>query len=215
MEIVMMKPYTQKFNTIKQMHRIDTQKGLVLFLALIALVAMSLAAVALIRSVDTNAQIAGNLSFKQTATISADNGIESAINWVNANPTLLDSNSAANGYYAKSDGTGLSNAVITKEANWVDTYSAKAAGFGISTAGIDNSGNTIRYIIERMSNAAAAPTEENSLFGIGFSKTGSSSVQSAPQQGAVIAAGLSPVYRVTARVTGPKNTISYVQAYIY
>ena len=210
-----MKPYTQQFNTFKQTNSPHSQQGLILFLALIALVVMSLAAVALIRSVDTNAQIAGNLAFKQTATTSADNGVESALNWLKTNPTLVNSDSAANGYYAKSDGTGLANAIITKEANWVDTYSAIASGYGIDATGKDNTGNTIRYIIQRMSTSTGAPTEENSLFGIGFSKTGSTAVQSAPQQGAIVASGLSPVYRVTARVTGPKNTISYVQAYVY
>ena len=59
--------------------RIKQQRGVVLFLALIALVIMSLAAVALIRSVDTNTLIAGNLSFKQAATTSADAGTEAAI----------------------------------------------------------------------------------------------------------------------------------------
>ena len=42
------------------------QRGVVLFIALIALVAMSLAAVALVRSVDTATIIAGNLAFKQS-----------------------------------------------------------------------------------------------------------------------------------------------------
>lgn len=202
-------------NAPKALPNKKLQQGLVLFLALIALVAMSLAAVALIRSVDTNAQIAGNLSFKQTATISADNGIESAINWITSNPTLLNANAASNGYYAKADGSGLVDVKVTKSTNWDDAHSAKATGFGIDSNGKDNAGNTIRYIIERMSHSAGAPTEENSLFGIGFNKTGSNSVQSAPKQGAELASGLSPVYRVTAKVTGPKNTISYVQAYVY
>jgi len=55
------------------------QRGVVLFFALIALVVMSLAAVALIRSVDTNTLIAGNLAFKQAATSSGDSGLEMAI----------------------------------------------------------------------------------------------------------------------------------------
>lgn len=55
------------------------QRGVVLFFALIALVAMSLAAVALIRSVDTSTLIAGNLAFKQATKNSAEAGIEAAI----------------------------------------------------------------------------------------------------------------------------------------
>ena len=48
------------------------QRGVVLFFALIALVAMSLAAVALIRSVDTSTIIAGNLAL--TPNESKENG---------------------------------------------------------------------------------------------------------------------------------------------
>ena len=45
-------------------HRPQRQHGLVLFFALIAMVVMSLAAVALIRAVDTSTLIAGNLACK-------------------------------------------------------------------------------------------------------------------------------------------------------
>jgi len=55
------------------------QQGLALMVALIALVAMTLAGVALVRSIDTNALIAGNLAFRQSATMSAEQGIEAAI----------------------------------------------------------------------------------------------------------------------------------------
>jgi len=75
--------------------RIMKQRGVVLFFALIALLAISLAAVALIRSVDTSTMIAGNLAFKQTATTSADAGLENAIAWLNTTQTA---NSANNVY---------------------------------------------------------------------------------------------------------------------
>jgi Tfp pilus assembly protein PilX len=58
------------------------QRGVVLFFALISLLAIMLAAVALIRSVDTSTMIAGNLAFKQAATTSGDAGTEAAINWL-------------------------------------------------------------------------------------------------------------------------------------
>ena len=61
------------------------QRGVILFIALIVLVAMSLAGIALMRSVDTNVLIAGNLAFRQGATLAADRGIEDAKNWLAAN----------------------------------------------------------------------------------------------------------------------------------
>lgn len=48
------------------------QQGVVLFVALIILVAMTLAGIALMRSVDTNVLIAGNLAFRQGATMAGD-----------------------------------------------------------------------------------------------------------------------------------------------
>ena len=210
-----MNNFIHQYSQQAQTGRLKKQFGLVLFLALIALVAMSLAAVALIRSVDTNAQIAGNLAFKQSATIAADGGIEAAITWILNNPTILESNVAASGYYAKSDGSGLANTIITKSANWVDAYSIKASGYGIDANGKDNAGNTIRYIIQRMCSDTGPPTEEKCLFGVGDSNTSSSTVKPAPEQGANLVGSLSPTYRVTARVTGPKNTVSYVQAYVF
>ena len=62
---------------------------MVLFFALIALVVMSLAAVALIRSVDTSTMIAGNLAFKQSATTSGDSGVEGAITALTADQAAM------------------------------------------------------------------------------------------------------------------------------
>jgi Tfp pilus assembly protein PilX len=69
------------------------QSGVVLIIALIVLVAMTLAALALVRSVDTNNLIAGNMAFQQAAKHSADAGVEAAATWLKANSTgsVLDS----------------------------------------------------------------------------------------------------------------------------
>ena len=65
---------------------------------------MSLAAVTLIRSVDTNTVIAGNLSFKQSALVSSDRAVESALNWLEIKSDTsgaLDTNgSTGDGYFA-------------------------------------------------------------------------------------------------------------------
>ncbi|MGE5386023.1 MAG: hypothetical protein ACM3SV_09055 [Betaproteobacteria bacterium] len=52
-------------------------------IVLIALVSLSLAAVALIRSVDTGTLVMGNLGFKQGATSTADSSAEAAMIWIN------------------------------------------------------------------------------------------------------------------------------------
>src|SRR5512145_2663075 len=75
-------------------------RGAVLFIALIVLVAMSLAGIAIMRSVDTATLIAGNLAFKQGTIQSSDNGIEVAYQWLITNRAALASTNLASGYYS-------------------------------------------------------------------------------------------------------------------
>ncbi len=182
------------------------QAGVVLFFALIALVAMSLAAVALIRSVDTNSIIAGNLSFKQSTMFSSDRGVETALAWVTANPGALNVDSAANGYYAvltDADGDGAID----------DNGDAKslvdASGF---VDGTDAQLNVISYVVQRMCRVAGPPTAANCLFGPpsdgGEEKGGGGEVFPTTS-------GPTVIYRVTARVEGAKNTLSYIQGFVY
>jgi type IV pilus assembly protein PilX len=189
------------------------QQGVVLFFALVALVIMSLAAVALIRSVDTSTIIAGNLASKQSATTSADSGIETALDWMDglADLTTLNTDSAINaarGYYATQtlDPTTL---------DWDDVDSKLATGANV-IAGKDTSGNTVRYVIQRMCRTVGVPDiPQNCLFGAPVVGNSSQGVKDAPSAGANTSIEQSPVYRITARVVGVKNTISYVQAYVY
>ncbi len=201
--------------------------GVVLFFALIALLAMSLAAVALIRSVDTTTMIAGNLAFKQAATNSGDSGIEAAMAWLSATETansginvLTDSAHPFNntggtgayvnpGYYSSTDpalsltdGTGI---------QWNDSDSA--------LVGTDGSGNTVRYVIQRMCrNANQSIQMAKCLFSTAIVDNNGQNIP-LPQDVCVGAgcpvAGQSPQIRITSRTVGPRNTVSYVQAFVY
>lgn len=199
------------------------QSGVVLFLAMIALVVMSLAAVALIRSVDTNSMIAGNLSYKQSASISSSYGLEAMVNTLGQKALSYgDTDDAANGYYAtcKSFGTGTTDADkcnganLTLDASWVaGTKSALATGVGL-TSGKDIYGNTIQYIVERMCHTAGVPKNSACLqAGVNLDNN-SKKILNEPSAGGPNPATDLPIYRVTVRVSGPKNTISYIQAFI-
>ena len=65
------------------------QRGVVLFIALIVMVAMSLAAIALIRSVDTTNLVIGNLAFRQASILPANFAVEQAAAalFADVNPT--------------------------------------------------------------------------------------------------------------------------------
>lgn len=190
------------------------QHGVVLFLALIALVSMTLAGIALMRSVDTTTLIAGNLAFKQGATASADSGIEAGRTWLiaNAGTATLSNDSAANGYYA-TDQVSLD---LFGNVDWDGTNSGAASKAVILPdsalpSALKNKGYIVSYIIHRLCQNSGA------LSG-GSCGTFQESSSSGGTQGGGGIKALSGVlqgnYRITARVRGPKNAISFVQAVV-
>jgi type IV pilus assembly protein PilX len=202
---------------------VKAQKGLVLFFALIALVIMSLAAAALIRSVDTGVLVAGNLAFKQSATISGDSGLVSAMDWVTTHAGSLEIG-GVNGYYATSTelSTTLPNGGLTSAESatwtsgdaWTDATSMLATGNGL-TSGKDSAGNEIRFVVQRMCRHTGPADTSHCLMGEEEGGGDSQGTQEDPQLDAIKNTALSPMYRVTARVSGPKNTVSFVQAYVF
>lgn len=202
------------------------QRGVVLFIALIALVVMSLAAVALIRSVDTNTLIAGNLALKQSALVASDRGVETALDWLEDqavaavdDPSVFNDDNAAEGYYSTYLLPDLDDPEVLKdEDTWAESQTAFAAGTGISGGTESESGNNIRYIIQRMCRVPEPDTSElaaDCLLGDAEVGTGSRGVKDSTKAGAKVDAQPSPMYRITTRVTGPKNTFSYAQTFVY
>jgi Tfp pilus assembly protein PilX len=182
------------------------QEGLVLFIALIVLVAMSLAGVALMRAVDTGLVVAGNMAFKQSAIMVADRGTAEAVNWLKANssgPTLQMTN-AAQGYFS-------SRPVV--EPNWFDAASWSES-VTLNGGAPDASGNVVRYVIHRMCTLpdtpynSSSPTNECALyFALSGGAAGGSMAVGAPQF-----VGTPQIYyRVTTRVEGPRDTVSVIQ----
>lgn len=207
-------------NATESSQRCETQRGAVLLFTLIALVAMTIAALALVRSVDTATLIAGNLAFRQSATASGDGGVEDA---VTALEGIQAANLAKNVYMDATHGFNLTNAAaayysnldltmdMTADSTWVDGVSSAEA--------IDSSGNRYRYIIQRMCrDANQVLSAPNCLFAGGDSDSSGMSVPLPSDicEGAGCpTAGQAPQYRITVRVTGPKNTISYIQALVH
>lgn len=200
-------------------YRARAQRGVVLFVALIVLVAMSLAGIALMRSVDTNVLIAGNLAFRQGATMAGDWGIEAARGWLNANAggTTLESDQPAvtngGGYWANwQSGADLYGATSSTadDYNWI--------GSAVSV-GTDAGGNEVRYVIHRLC-SQAGPTTASGVScvkagGSGGSGPASTGTKATVSYGSAALPGVSSTYyRVTVRIAGPRNTFSFVQAVV-
>jgi type IV pilus assembly protein PilX len=178
-----------------------TQRGFVLVVALIVLVAMSLTAAALMRSVDTGAGVAGNIAFRESAISSMDAGIERAVEFlaVNRGKPMLNAPSAADGYFP----------ATTNTTDW-SRYDWSAA----KRVAADASGNQIDYIIERMCEKSGVPFGANPCVGklmtlddleVGNSKSTGAAPYTVTEIG----------YRITGRVTDPKNSATYIQVFAY
>lgn len=197
------------------------QKGLVLFVALMALVVMSLASVALIRSVDTSSQITGNLAFKQSTSITSSYGLEAMADTIGSQlKVYATTNDPANGYYAvcttfdKTADKGPCNGEnLLVDATWTDANSKLASGAGIAD-GKDPYGNTIRYIVERMCNQPGNSIVDNCLMANSPTDNSSKNVIGINTPILQPIGEPLPVYRVTVRITGPKNTTTFVQAFV-
>lgn len=211
---------------------IKRQRGLVMLIAMIALVVLSLAAAALVRTVDSATIIAGNLTFKQSATNSGEAALIRANQWLATQaaadpPVGLDSNNLAQGYYATINSLttlrGLPSEsvlkALTDDATWAagNSQAASVTCKGV-TSDKDCSGNTIRYVIERMCTLPGAASgalmnpAQKCLFGPtvegGVSQQAGKPQAAAPSQA-------SPMFRITARSAGPKNTFGYIQSFVY
>lgn len=181
------------------------QRGAVLFIALIVLVAMSLAGLALMRGVDTGVLIANNLAFKQAATMAGDLGIEAARSWLLANAggnLQVDQPAVANGngYWS----TSQDALDLIKVYDWTTAVNV----------GTDAAGNQVSYVIQRLCDASGPTTAVNCMKS-SSSTTAPSSHGQASYGTYAIAAPTDAYYRVTVRVVGPRNTVSFVQATMY
>jgi type IV pilus assembly protein PilX len=177
----------------------DAQRGVVLFIALIVLVAMTMAGLAMMRSVDTNNLIAGNLAFKNAAASAGDAAVEAARGWMmTKTPGQLEADQA--GYYA----------------NWQPSFDPNTFNWTANSTllGTDSYGNTIYYVTHRLCNESAksigaTDCAKVSTVSVGSTKGGGS-------YGSSPLAGTSLVfYRITTKIEGPKFTVSYLQAFVY
>lgn len=226
-----MKSKSRFLNTSAPQHR---QSGLALMVALIALAAMTLAGVALVRSIDTNALIAGNLAFRQNATVSADAGIEKARTWLmSKSTTALQDNIDGEGYYATrmdtggvdgkgSDITGSRTQSGDDNYKWKDANGDELGGVNTAKceAANDATGNRICYVIHRMCSGTGAITETGANCALiwnanpGGSSKGAINPNVTYQQNLVGSGTPMTYYRISVRVAGPRNNNSFVQAFV-
>lgn len=185
------------------------QSGVTLIFVLILLVVLMLGGLALMRTVNTGTMVSGNLAFKRSATYSADFGIEQARNWLMSS-TALDNDDPAHGYYAQRR-DALTDFIA--QVNWDGGADKPGQVSKALIAGQDAAGNTIAYVIHRLCKTEGTPnTVANPCETAAGGGGGVSSKRGFGYGGGVFSGQSTLLYRVTVRVTGPRNTSSYVQS---
>lgn len=184
------------------------QSGVVLFIALIVMVALSIAGIALIRSVDTGLSVVGNLGFRQASVPPSTWAVENAISAMfEAKKINLEAVDTNNNYYPyryeikagkNEDTMGVPYHLQGESpSNYPSTFQKTS----------DGAGNTIRYVIERMCLDEGPATAANCDMSPPKKSEATTAMELTKPDLVRV-----PFYRLTVRVDGPNNTTTFAQA---
>lgn len=229
--------------TLNTNGRLHPQCGITLIIVMIALVSLSLAALALIRSIDTGTLVMGNLGFKQAATAQTDSAVETAMAWLSNKlgnaPTDLYQDRCSSGctngdatsaYYATSlDALDIPAHTPAATRVLVDWENNGCSGMIFTrcikpSPSITNNGFVSSYIIARMCKTTGDP---NDLANNCAQPTAGGSVSLQINKGEIKygkttmltgggggGANSILMFRIVARTQGPRNTVSYTETYV-
>jgi type IV pilus assembly protein PilX len=209
----MLTPFSQR----RRQHMHSRQKGVALLITLIMLVVMTLAAIALMRSVDTTNLVAGNLAFQQTSYHAADTGTEQAIAYLYTVPNIqcdgtIASDPCATGY--KSFHQPLLEPP-TAGVTWESFWNSMVGGPGVVALTNLPTGYSGAFVIEAL---CASPGQQNCTIGTTTTTTTTPQGQDMGSQARNFSNTTNTTniryYRITTRVEGPRNSVGYVQAMI-
>lgn len=220
------------------------QRGAILVVTLIIMVVMTLASLGLFRSVDSVMLLSANIGFKRDTAARANLALQGALQAMKSpsfqavasdycvNPTPCTTGQNTRNYspvLLEDDASGIPLLLLPANqslynANMVGTWTSDAA----LRADTTSHGVSIFYLIERACDVAGQAVDGHCLFQSGSSKLGASggdlrgsaAAPSGPGQGAIGPSGGTggatepPLFRVTVRAAGPRNTEIYVQAFV-
>lgn len=183
------------------------QRGVSLVIALIALIAMTLAGLALIRAVDTTNLISGNLAFRQATLHATDVGVETA--FATLGDVIVPTSQDAP--YPAGCAAGSCNYYPTRQPlkNPTNNPNGELASVDwtlVPSTVVDGS-YAVQYVIDRQCDGPAPVTDiagkcmRSVDVTAGSKKSGAIAFTSANQV----------YYRATIRVVGPRDTVRLVQ----
>lgn len=218
-----------------------SQRGASLVFALITLVALMLAAIALVRSVDSGTKILGNIGFQQDTIASADFGVTAATRFLTNPSSDLTTNSTATrtstalertGYYASAkdplDATGqqLTGAAVIASRQLIDwdlNNCAYASGGGtctlipsdVAVADMGGSASSARYVILRLCQGEGEVSSDSCSRPLTGTSSGGMK-RNGPEQDDKDRLGTSSgqYFRIIVRTVGARGTTSFTETIV-
>lgn len=203
------------------------QEGVSVYVALLAVVVLSLASVALLRSVETGSLVVSNVALKKGATVVADQAAEAAITWIgdNISGNTLYEDIPGSGYYSNSrealdpigTGTDASRVLVDWDANSCANQGSACLQAVTPGDTTDVNGYTASYVILRLCATSGDPNA------IGNScLMPAASITTSPKRGGLdysdyvrFAGESGPYFRILVRARGPRNTTSFTETIVH
>jgi type IV pilus assembly protein PilX len=182
--------------------RSNDQTGVVVLIALIAMLALGYAGMALMRSVDAGIAVTGNVGLSQGAALATDAAIEHAIAALFERRLIADlsSDDESQSYYASRQ--------LQEDARGVPFALQNLTNYAVDGRVIDGgAGNSVRYVIERMC-TASGPAIRDTCILTPVVDTAIPGTAASPEPAPI------PLFRQTIRIDGPAGTRLYAQAWL-
>jgi type IV pilus assembly protein PilX len=184
------------------------QRGVVLFVALIALVALTMTGISMVRAVDTGIVISGNMAFRQAAMHNSDIGIEAAfIALPDIIATSKDKNIEGQYFALRQD---VDSAGVPSTIDWAKVPCRDHTNASVKCV---DQAYQVKYVIDRLCEAETdKATSVTNIQASCFSEVSANQGGSKGAFQAVFSSAEAVYYRTTVQVSGPRNTTAYVQA---
>jgi type IV pilus assembly protein PilX len=206
---------TSRYPTMTRSNQ--TQRGVVLLFALIALLVLMIGAVALVRSFNSTLFNTGNIAFKKDLQNQSERAAARIFTALDANgalatPALRAQPVRAQNYSARmldNNDKGIPLALLTNTA-------FNAVGDSTNDIEIADQNVRIRYVVDRLCTTVGDETllgENACVVAAGAAKDdGSSDKPISKEGGDAMPEQRQIVYRLSIRATGPRNTQAYFQS---
>ena len=200
------------------MHR--RERGVVLFIALLVMVALSLAGIALLRSADTATTVAGNLAFKQAAAAAVDRSIEQAVQALfdprpirrSSAPIIADKTVDHDRTRTTSRACGSMRRRHPGDSRPSSQSLSALTGAGLRTDLIPDRRRRQQGLLRDRADVRQSGRARSAATAI-FSSA-ALGADAGTQHYEALSRAATRYYRVTVRVEGPRNTVQYAQAFL-